>query len=480
MRLSVAVLFFSSFLFLGACKPTDGGGGSEPANGNQGIHGDSGQRDPERNLSASLQQDQTVAIDLAQKPLPDGASLKIDTYPAHGTVSLNGNRATYTPAAGFVGSDSFTYRLTQQNGQSDSYTVTLTISQARRKPAPITNVRVATWKGDAQAAYSIIHDDFCAGNFDTDGQIKHWHELSDRGLVAGFGAITSFCDTRYWEEMQKMTAAGMEIINHTHTHPSPVSTPPHPDGLLSPGVNLDQELGTSNQTLHSHGIDASYFVFPLDKSNDDILGRVADMGYLGARGGEGRKINAADLKVVNDELAPFRANFDCYNIHQAGEANCSKHDGPTPLAILDLYLDDAINNHGWALRELHGIGENDSWGWVSVQDYRAHLHYVKSKVDSGAVWMATPSNVTRYWAARAYCGTPSHSTGQLEFDNPLSPCINKYATPLDVVVTMPGASNVMAIQNDQRLNVRSLDNDQFLISGVNPVGGKVSVTVPES
>jgi len=48
--------------------------------------------------------------------------------PQHGTVALSGTVFTYTPEAGFVGTDSFDYRATDPEGAFDTGTVTVVVS----------------------------------------------------------------------------------------------------------------------------------------------------------------------------------------------------------------------------------------------------------------------------------------------------------------------------------------------------------------
>lgn len=61
------------------------------------------------------------------------------TQPAHGTVTLAANGSfTYTPAAGFHGTDTFTYRATDGEAQSAPATVTITVTQVTTPPpAPV-------------------------------------------------------------------------------------------------------------------------------------------------------------------------------------------------------------------------------------------------------------------------------------------------------------------------------------------------------
>jgi VCBS repeat-containing protein len=68
---------------------------------------------------------------LADDDVPDGMAVTVvgATSPAHGTLTLREDGSfTYTPYAGFVGTDSFTYYLVMEDGVSDTATVWLEIS----------------------------------------------------------------------------------------------------------------------------------------------------------------------------------------------------------------------------------------------------------------------------------------------------------------------------------------------------------------
>ena len=55
-------------------------------------------------------------------------SVAVGTAATHGTASASGTSITYTPTAGFAGSDSFTYTATNTSGTSAPATVTITVS----------------------------------------------------------------------------------------------------------------------------------------------------------------------------------------------------------------------------------------------------------------------------------------------------------------------------------------------------------------
>jgi VCBS repeat-containing protein len=65
------------------------------------------------------------------------------TDPAHGTVTLNADGAfTYTPTAGYTGTDSFTYKV--NDGSADSATATVTFNVAAGSPFPTIDLAALT------------------------------------------------------------------------------------------------------------------------------------------------------------------------------------------------------------------------------------------------------------------------------------------------------------------------------------------------
>ena len=73
---------------------------------------------------------------LANDSDPDGDALSIASAgtPAHGTASIVNNRINYTPAAGYAGSDSFTYAIADGRGGSAAASVSITVQILNRPP----------------------------------------------------------------------------------------------------------------------------------------------------------------------------------------------------------------------------------------------------------------------------------------------------------------------------------------------------------
>ena len=80
--------------------------------------------------------DNTIAV-LANDSDPDGDTLTITTVsaPAHGTAVNAGTSVSYTPTAGYLGGDSFTYTISDGHGGSATATVHITVETPNHAPA---------------------------------------------------------------------------------------------------------------------------------------------------------------------------------------------------------------------------------------------------------------------------------------------------------------------------------------------------------
>jgi hypothetical protein len=91
--------------------------------------------------SDSTVMDTPVTVDVqANDTIPDGSTgWEIDTTTTEGgAVVDNGDgTVTYTPPAGFVGTDTFTYRVTGPDGVEHEATVTITVTEDDEPPVPM-------------------------------------------------------------------------------------------------------------------------------------------------------------------------------------------------------------------------------------------------------------------------------------------------------------------------------------------------------
>ena len=66
-------------------------------------------------------------------------SVSVVTNPSHGTASISGTTATFTPSSGYSGSDSFTYKATGPGGSSAPATVSVTVQPVTNHAPACTN-----------------------------------------------------------------------------------------------------------------------------------------------------------------------------------------------------------------------------------------------------------------------------------------------------------------------------------------------------
>jgi peptidoglycan/xylan/chitin deacetylase (PgdA/CDA1 family) len=311
---------------------------------------------------------------------------------------------------------------------------------------------VTTWKDNTKGAYTIIHDDACDYTLDSLFNVAD-PELTQRSLRAAFGAIVERCQERHtWAKLEILRQHGHEILNHSWDHKDIVM-----EVAMAP---LSLEIDQANQVLDANLKDqhTSFFIFPYDSFDDAAVEHLGSLGYLGARAGK-KGVNMPDFP---DSL---RVKFDVWG----GTDSIYNGEGD----ILRIYVDLAISEGGWSVREFHGIADL-SYNPMTVADYRAHLDYLRSKVDAGELWVDTPSAIVRYRFARQYCGSPSASTYLLSFPTPSADCV-RYATPLSVIfATTEDPRSVVAKQGDQVLFTTKLGPKRFLVE-VNPAAGPLAV-----
>jgi hypothetical protein len=301
-------------------------------------------------------------------------------------------------------------------------------------PASVATVRVTPWREDARAAYSLIHDDLCAG---ASGILAHAvPELRARGLRAGLATVAGSCEQAgISSQLQALAADGFEIVNHSYSHPH-----------LTPDL-APREIFEARRLLESYAhAPVTFFAFPYDEYNDATIALVQGAGHLGARAGGGG-VNAADFPD------PLRAKFEGYGPYSAYGT------GP---ASLDRYVDAALAAGGWALRECHGV-QDESWEPVPLDGYRAHLERVRGQVDDHQLWMAPPSTVVRYRLRRQSCGAPSVDGSRVTF-GPSEAC-SASSTDLTIAVALTAkASGVVVRAGDRELPARQNAAGEWVVT----------------
>ncbi len=313
----------------------------------------------------------------------------------------------------------------------------------------ITIEEVAPFRGAAAGAYTIMHDDLCDYTIDSLFDIAE-PELNARGLHAAFGAIVERCVERdLWTKVHALVDEGHEIMNHSWTHLD-----------IGQGASFSEQIDQAQTVLDENlPSPSSFFIFPYDSFTDDAVNHLGSIGYLGARAGT-KGLNEPDF---TDAL---RVKFDVYG----GENSIYESQGD----ILKYYVDLAISERGWAVRELHGIADQTFFP-VPVEDYKAHLDYVASKVESGELLVDTPTNIIHYRFARQYCGTPAVSGNSLAFPSPSAPCTDQGSLLTVVIGTEVDVTTLYATQGDKDCVTKKLGSKRYAVD-VDPSAGSALIS----
>ncbi|WP_414157974.1 putative Ig domain-containing protein [Pseudomonas sp. BNK-45] len=127
----------------------------------------------------------TVAANSSANPITlnitggAASSVAVATAASHGTATASGTSITYTPTAGYSGSDSFTYTATNAGGTSSPATVTLTVSAPSLVLTP-----ASLGAGTAGSAYSATLSA-------TGGTAPYTYAITSGSLPAGLSLNTA-------------------------------------------------------------------------------------------------------------------------------------------------------------------------------------------------------------------------------------------------------------------------------------------------
>ncbi len=114
------------------------------------------------------------------------ATVAVATGAAHGTATASGTSITYTPTAGYSGSDSFTYTATNPTGTSPAATVTITVAAPTFTFAPVAGALTAGTVGTAyNRTIAASGGTAPYGYLVTTGSLPAGLSLSSGGAISG-------------------------------------------------------------------------------------------------------------------------------------------------------------------------------------------------------------------------------------------------------------------------------------------------------
>jgi len=191
------------------------------------------------------------------------------------------------------------------------------------------------------------------------------------GMTTPPNACAANGDASYmtWDQIAQLKAFGWEIASHTKTHPQLALADGTADGSLPGGAaQVTDELVGSQQTLQSHGYDATDLAFPYGDYDNNALIQAAKY-YESARG-------FADL------------GYNTWPYNNSLVVN-QQVQGAVSVATVKGYVDQAIANNQWLVLTFHDIQPNASTATEDYQWSNANLDavaaYVQTKQTAGQI-----------------------------------------------------------------------------------------------
>jgi outer membrane autotransporter protein len=182
-----------------------------------------------------------TTMDLASVIAGTGITgVSISTKPAHGSVTMNGTKITYTPGLNYYGTDSFTY-LAYSTGSVSANVGTISVSVGR--VAPSQDSRVTGIVSD-QASATLHFSSAQVLNFQQHLESRHQAMNMPALIPTDMGSIPR--TTKLPTSMQTGTSAP-DIATETSPLPVPPSTSPSAEGTTSaqPKTNFNNWLPTN-------------------------------------------------------------------------------------------------------------------------------------------------------------------------------------------------------------------------------------------
>ncbi len=289
-----------------------------------------------------------------------------------------------------------------------------------------TDIRVARYWGDRQAAVSYTFDDGLAEHY-----TKVYPELNKRGIKATFAIVGNRIGSNWkgtpcmtWEQLGEMAANGQEISNHGWTHAN-----------LSRLTDeaLRHEVQCCDTAIYEHtGVMPRTFVYPGNRHTPAIVD-------FCSQGRTGTRTSQVSIGSKRDSTWMRR------------------------------WIDGLMASGNWGVGMTHGI----TCGYDSLGDptrFWRHLDYVIRHRDS--LWIAPMGDVAAYVAER--------DNISLKISRRKNKIVITPQTSLDTAVyhhqltlVMTSDAPLTATQNGRKLYVRRR-NGNILID-FQPAGGKIEI-----
>ncbi|MFZ4664712.1 MAG: Ig-like domain-containing protein, partial [Caldilineaceae bacterium] len=208
--------------------------------------------------SATVAEDGVITVTLTATDVEGSAlTYAIAAQPAHGTASVSGSTATYTPTADYNGSDSFTFTASDGSDTSTAATVTLTVTAVN--DAPTASAGSATVAEDGVITITLTATD-------VEGSALTYAFASQpaHGTVSLSGSMATYTPTANYNGRDSFTFTASDgSLTSTVATVSLTVTPVNDVPVASDGSATVAEDGVITVTLTATDVEGSALTYTL-------------------------------------------------------------------------------------------------------------------------------------------------------------------------------------------------------------------------
>ena len=158
----------------------------------------------------------------------DTGTIVVTSQPAHGTAVVAGQNVTYTPAAGYVGGDSFTFTVTDRAGASVSGIATGTVTALDPVPVSAVSASQGTLVGSVQVSWTGTANSRSYNVFRGASSSDPAPTLLSNVSGTSFSDAAAAAGTQYFYSIQaatvgKTATVSSSVLGYADTPPSSAS-----------------------------------------------------------------------------------------------------------------------------------------------------------------------------------------------------------------------------------------------------------------
>ena len=268
-----------------------------------------------------------------------------------------------------------------------------------------------------------------------------------------------------WDEMRKVAAQGHEIASHSISH--------------------------ARMTV----LDEANILYEVEKARDELREKMGEKhtfsleSPFGIRDEHSRRVLISRFDLVRNWVHDMDAEYmDGYmrgnNTDPAASTKpyLEWERGPVSATTIDQmkgWVDKSLQTGAWLVLVIHGV---NGLGYepLATDNVRAYFDYMKAKVDSGQLWVATYQDGVKYVRERMRSEIKTEPAGagiRVTVTHPLDP--RKYDVPLTARTTVPaGWTSARVTQGgvSATVAVHPHAGGPYVQYRVKPNGGPVSLT----